>query len=106
MKVTNANIFGSRFLVALYRPAAAVLAGNLLAIGGWETSDLVGKAEKKAVYIFSPSTTSWIHYSDLPEPRSSTVVAVLSPTENLVIGGRSNGCRVNIVYKGTLSLTL
>ena len=84
-----------------YRPAAAVLAGNLLAIGGDETSD--GGAAKKEVYMYSPSTNSWIYISDLPAPRSLTVAAVLSSTEVLVIRGRDGGS-VNTVYKGTLHL--
>ena len=87
-----------------YEPAAAVLAGNLLAIGGKETSK-VG-ADKKEVYMYSPSTNSWIYISDLPAPRSVTAVAVLSSTEILVIGGWGNGGRVNTVYKGTLHLKL
>ena len=82
-----------------YRPAAAVLAGNLLAIGGNETSE--GEADKKEVYMFSPSTNSWIYISDLPEPRSVTAVAVLSSTEILVIGGWC-GDIVSTNYKGTL----
>ena len=88
-----------------YRPAAAVLAGNLLAIGGNETSDW-GSADNKEVYIYSPSTNSWIYISDLPAPRSRAVVAPLSSTEPevLVIGGRSGGSKVNSVYKGTLCL--
>ena len=86
-----------------YRPAAAVLAGNLLAIGGKETSDW-GSTDKKEVYIYSPSSNSWIYISDLPAPRSRAMVAVLSSTEILMIGGRSNGSKVNTVYKGTLHL--
>ena len=86
-----------------YRPAAAVLAGNLLAIGGDETSE--GGADKKEVYMFSPSTNSWIYISDLPEPRSTTAVSVLSSTEILVIGGWCGG-RVSTTYKGTLQLKL
>ena len=39
-----------------YKPAAAVLAGNLLAVGGYETSG--GGADKKEVYMYSPSTNS------------------------------------------------
>ena len=77
-----------------YLPAAAVLAGNLLAIGGKETSG-IGGAAMKEVYMYSPSTNSWIYISDLPTPRSCTAVAVLSSTKVLVIGGRA-------VYKGTL----
>ena len=87
-----------------YRPAAAVLAGNLLAIGGKETPEAEGDA-KKDVHIYFPSTDMWIHFSDLPEPRSHSAVTVLSSTEILVIGGR-DGSRVNTVYKGTLHLKL
>jgi N-acetylneuraminic acid mutarotase len=81
-----------------YRPDTAVLAGNLLAIGGKETSK--GGAIKKEVYMYSPSTNSWNYISDLPAPRSS--IGVLSSTEILVIGGNDGGGRVNTVYKGTL----
>ena len=83
-----------------YAPAATMLAGKLLAIGGKETSD------KKEVYMFSPSTNSWIYISDLPEPRSVTAVAVLSSTEILVIGGWCGMSRVSTTYKGTLQLKL
>ena len=82
-----------------HQTAAAVLAGNLLAIGGKEIP--VGGVAKKEVYMYSPSTNSWIYISDLPAPRASTAVAVLSSTEVLVIGGWDGGI-VNTVYKGTL----
>ena len=87
-----------------YGPAAAMLAGNLLAIGGKETSK--GGADKKEVYMFSPSTNSWIYISDLPEPRCVPAVAVLSSTEILVIGGWCDGYRVNTTYKGTLQFKI
>ena len=86
-----------------YRPAAAVLAGKLLAIGGYERS-LGGAATMKKVYMYSPSTNSWIYISDLPASRSRVAVAVLSPTEILVIGGQDDGYRDNTVYKGTLHI--
>ena len=86
-----------------YRPTAAVLAGNLLAIGGDETSE--GGADMKEVYMYSPSTNSWIYISDLPAPRAHTAAAVLSSTEVLVIGGWDGGS-VNTVYKGTMHLKL
>ena len=73
------------------QPAAAMLAGNLLGI-------------EKEICMYSSSTDSWIHISDLPAPRSLTAVAVLSSTEILVIGGWYGG-RVNTVYKGTLTLS-
>ena len=82
-----------------YQSTAAVLVDSLLGIGGKETSER--GADKKEVYMYSPSTNSWIYISDLPAPRSTTTVAVLSPTEILVIGGWCVG-RVNTVYKGTL----
>ena len=81
-----------------YRPAAAVLTGNLLAIGGF------GKASKKEVYMYSPSANSWVYISDLPAPQSTTAAAVISSTEVLVIGGREGG-GVNAVYRGTLHLS-
>ena len=87
-----------------YRPAAAMLAGKLLAIGGNETSK--GEAPKKKVYMYSPSANSWIYISDLPAPRSLTAVAVLSSTRVLVIGGCGERERVNTVYMGTLTCTM
>ena len=86
-----------------YQPAAAVLAGNLLAIGGSGTSG--GGATKKEVYMYSPSTNSWIYISDQPAPRSDSAVAVLSSTRVLVIGGWNEGEIVNSVYQGTLTCT-
>ena len=86
-------------------PAAAVLAGNLLGIGGNKTSSY-GRADKEEVYTYSPSTNSWIYVSNLPAPRSYTAVAVLSSTEILVIGGLVDRDKVNTVYKGTLHLKL
>ena len=83
-----------------YWPAAAVLAGNLLALGGKETSGKGGAAMKE-VYMYSSSTNSWIYISDLPAPRSNTVTAILSSTEVLVIGGWDRG-KMNTVYKGIL----
>ena len=87
-----------------YRPAAAVLAGSLLAMGGLETSE--GGADMKEVYRYSPSTNSWIYVSDLPTPQSRIAVAVLSSTRVLVIGGWNEGERVNTVYQGTLTCTM
>ena len=87
-----------------YRPTAAVLAGQLLAVGGNETNE-IGKAAMKKVYIYSPSTNSWIYISDLPAPLLAATVTILSSTEMLVIGGWC-GVTVNSVYKGTLHLNL
>ena len=87
-----------------YMSTAAVLAGKLLAIGGRETSK--GGVDKKKVYMYSPSTNSWIYISDLPAPRSRIAVAVLSSTRVLVIGGWNECEIVNTVYQGTLTCTM
>ena len=79
-----------------YQPAAAVIAGTLLAVGGKD----YGGTSRNEIYMYSSFTNSWIYISDLPAPRSCTAVAVLSSTEILVIGGSDSG-RVNTVYKGT-----
>ena len=86
-----------------YIPTAAVLAGRLLAVGGGNQPR--GGADVKEVYMYSPSTNSWIYIGDLPAPRANTAVVALSATEILVIGGYNEG-RVNIVYKGTLQIEL
>ena len=85
-----------------YRPAAVVLADSLLVVGGGQSS--IGEADKKEIYVFSPSTNSWVYASDLPAPRSRTTVAALSSTEILVIGGVEGGKQFNTVYKGSLKL--
>ena len=82
-------------------PIAAVLAGKLLTPGGRGE----GGDPEKEVYMYSPSINSWIHFGDLPAPRASIALAVLSSTRILVIGGwKSQGVRVNTVYKGTYML--
>lgn len=83
-----------------YGPTSATLAGNLLAIGGNKTAK--GEINTKEVYMYSSSTNSWIHVSDLPAQRSCTAVAVLLPADILVIGGRGESDFVNTVFKGTL----
>ena len=88
-----------------YQPSAAVLAGNLFTIGGRGTPD--GGAFKKDIYIYSPSTNSWVYINDLPGVLSHpAAVAILSSMEILVIGGEGDGHRASIVYKGTLHLNL
>jgi hypothetical protein len=97
-----------------YRSAAAVLAGNLFAVGGQETYEFGMSPSKSEIYMYSSFTNSWRLVSDLPAPRSGPLIVVLSPTEILVIGGMiggrigdwfgSNVRIVNTVYKGTLHL--
>ena len=79
-----------------------MLMGSLLIAGGGDSS--IGEADRKEVYIYSPSTNSWIYISDLPAALSRTTLVELSSTEVLVIGGVTNGERVSTVYKGTLQI--
>ena len=87
-----------------YQPTAASLAGNLLAIGGDKTPR--SGAAMKEICMYSASTNSWIYVSDLPAPRSESIVAILSPMEVLVIGGWKDRDIMNTTYKGTLSFNL
>lgn len=84
-----------------FRPAAAVLGDSLFAIGGSMYSDVQDSTPHKGVYKYTPSTNTWDNIGDLPAPRSSTTVAVISPAEILVIGGKDGVTRVKSVYKGT-----
>ena len=85
------------------QPAAAVLSGNLLALGGWQLP--VGEVPQRSIHMYSATTDSWVYFSDLPEPCAWTTCAVLSATEILVIGGR-NEENVRAVYKGTLTMKI
>lgn len=83
-----------------------MLGGKLLAIGG---TDKATKGEnRKEVYMFAESANLWTYIGDLPAPRFDAAVAVVSPTEILVISGWGGETalqeRVNTVYKGILKL--
>ena len=60
--------------------------------------------------MYSPSTNSWIYIGDTPFRQAGAVVAVLSSTEILVIGGWVDDDklveRLNSVYRGTLHFRL
>ena len=85
-----------------FAAAAATFGASLLAVGGTATNTNPPNP-LSAVHIYSPLTNEWIHIRDLPAPRVGAAIAMLSPTELLVIGGRNNG-RENSVYKGLLSI--
>ena len=88
-----------------YEPAAAVLGGKLLAIGGTDTAKKGGN--RKEIYMFVESANSWTYIGDLPAPRFDSAVAMVSSTDILVIGGWGGDIaqeRVSTVYKGTLNL--
>ena len=92
----------------MYSPAAATVAGSLIAVGGWERSD--GGAVQTKILKYSTDTNSWIYLCDLPPPlarKAKTTTASISSTEFLVIGGCmgwGGRCVSRTVYKLTLHL--
>ena len=87
-----------------YNPAAALLGGNLIALGGWEDSG--GKERRKQVYVYSSSANSWIYISDLPVPLARSIAAVLSCAKIVIIGGFGVNGNVKNVYSGVLTVDL
>ena len=87
-----------------YGQAAATFGASLLAVGGTTSESSLWSEEVTAVHIYSHCTNAWIHISDLPAPRIWTAIAMLSPTELLVIGGQNYYSRLNSVYKGLLRI--
>lgn len=87
-----------------YSPAAAILAGRLVTLGGWE--EATGGARRKEVYTYSSSVESWIYISDLKVPLARSTVATVSFDKLFVIGGYSEGGNVNTVYSGALILDM
>ena len=85
-----------------YSPAAATLAGSLIAVGGRERSD--GGAVQTKILRYSADTNSWIYIGDLPAPKANTTAATISSTELLVIGGWDGKCVSRTMYKLTLHL--
>ena len=97
----NTSIWKALPNTPTYQPAAAVLASSLITIGGTGTAE-IGSAQT-GVYMYSPTTNSWVYIGDLPAPRALTTTTVLSPTELLVIGGW-DGKHVKSVLKGILTM--
>ena len=85
-----------------YSPAAAMLAGSLIAIGGWDKPG--GGTPQTKILKYSSVIKSWIYIGDLPAPRAKTTAAVLSSTEVLVIGGWDGISNTQVVYKLNLYL--
>ena len=86
-----------------YAPAAASLAGSLIALGGSETPEKRSNPQSK-ILKYSSKLNSWIYIGDLPSPLSETTAVVLSSTEVLVIGGWDGQRISNAVYRLTMKL--
>ena len=87
-----------------YSPAASILGGSLIAIGGWDTADRERSTVRTNIMKYSSGTNSWIYVADLPSPRAKIAAAVLSPAEVLVIGGWDGTGMSKVVYKLKLLL--
>ena len=87
-----------------YNPAAAMLASNLLVMGGWEESK--GGERRKDVYVYSTATNSWVYISNLPVPQARSIVTTLSSGELLVMGGYGDHGDVKTVYRGMLTMDI
>jgi N-acetylneuraminic acid mutarotase len=69
---------------------AATLADKLIIVGGEVTSN--GEQNSNMVYMYSPSTSEWVHISDLPTPRSRATVVSLSSGEILLYDSCMQDC--------------
>ena len=89
-----------------FNPATAILAGNIFSLGGW--GDSAGGDRKKNVYVYSSSIDSWIYIgaSDFPVPLACAIVAVVSCSQIIVIGGIGRDGIVKTVYSGMLTVDL
>ena len=78
-------------------PTAATLSGRLLAVGGRSEDD----SAKSAIYVFIPSTNSWVPSGNMPVERSWTAAAQLSNSQLIVLGGLGNSSSTSTCYIGT-----
>ena len=87
-----------------YSPAASILGGSLIALGGYEANH-EGSKVQTSIMKYSHGTNSWIYIGDLPTPGlAKTTAAVLSFGEILVIGGWDGTSMHKAVYKLSLLL--
>ena len=85
----------------LLASAAASLGEMLLAVAGGE----VGQLTSPAVYVYSPTTSSWnrIESGNLPESRYGTTVVELPGNRLFVVGGQNNdGLKARTVFLGSV----
>ena len=91
-----------------YQPTAAAFGETILSVGG-SNSTKSGSTHSEIsdrITLHSPSTDSWIYISDLPAPRMNVAIALVSPTEILVIGGLGDEGQKRTIYSGTLCVSM
>ena len=105
-----------------YESSIATIGGSILAIGGVSKVDPMSikltamttlrksltvyrESTSSKVYAYCPTTSSWIHISDLPVPQNSVATATLPSGELLVMGGGNIDSDVsNTVFMGSITL--
>ena len=86
-----------------YCSGAASLGGCLFAIGG-QSKPYAGNVYT-SVHAYCPSSSSWLHVRDLPQPHTDCGAVTLSTGELVVIGGEeANFDASTAVYKGSILL--
>lgn len=85
-------------------PRAAVLGGNLIAVGGQVNNG--SSCDSNQIYKYDVDNRQWDHFLDLPNPLQGCGVAVLSNREFFVIGGCSGAehCPRKTMYKFRLPM--
>ena len=71
--------------VPVYRSTCTTINGQLLAVGGYDSSH----GATNAVYRYNPTSNSWEVISHMPTARYWCLVAVLPSSELMVVGGRT-----------------
>jgi len=69
--------------------STAVVSGKIYAIGGWIPGGALGKT-LKTVEVYDPVTNTWTKKADMPTPRFSSSISVVSG-KIYVIGGHGGG---------------
>ena len=83
-----------------YCSGAASLGGCLLAVGG-QSRPYAGTVYT-SVHAYCPSSSSWLHVGDLPQPHTDCGAVTLPTGELVVIGGEeANFAASTAVYKGS-----
>jgi N-acetylneuraminic acid mutarotase len=75
-------------LVAVHHPAAGVLDGRLVVVGGYRGPGLAGATD--AVQVYDPASRTWTLAAPLPSPRGAPAAAVVNG-RLIVVGGARDG---------------
>ena len=77
--------------VPVYRSTCTTINGQLLAVGGYDSSH----GATNAVYRYNPTSNSWEVISHMPTARYWCLVAVLPSSELMVVGGCSGSYMIS-----------